>query len=212
MISLKRISLFSITALHFSSCTLFIKEIKVPVTVALPQRTSNVYIQSWASETRYTHKLIQDSVSAHFLKSLTEQGKIIKNITITDDTNKSDFIIKVISLNIHETSTTHTIDNPQSSFHGKEVVINSVACSAEVEIIDTKNKSAKLRNCYDSKTRTEKLKNNRDFADLVLDQNKDNTVYRTKPLRENISMDLTGDVGSRLWVPISRTIAKTRKE
>ncbi|MCE3260528.1 MAG: hypothetical protein K0S12_2169, partial [Bacteroidetes bacterium] len=92
-------------------------------------------------------------------------------------------------------------------YNGMEIVLNSVECSAEFEITDTRNKSKKLLNCYNSKSRTEKLKNNRDAGDLIFGTNKDKTEYRTKLLSDNVCLNLTQDVGRRIWVPITRRIS-----
>lgn len=194
--------------LSLSSCTIFEKRIKTPVTIALSSNTPYISIKSTASETRYISNLLNDTVANEFKRSFLKEAQTIPNITVTNDTTKSDFIIKILSLKLLETSASEKIDDEKSEFHGKEVVLNSVECNAEIEVIDTKNPNKKLKTCFDSKSRSEKLKNNRDLGDLILSQNKDHTYYRTKPLRSYIAMDLVDDVGRRIWVPVTRRIAK----
>ena len=91
------------------------------------------------------------------------------------------------------------------------MVLNTIDCSAEVEITDVKNKTKKLSTCYNSKSRSEKLTHNRALGDLIMGSNKDHTNYRTKLLADDICNELAKDVGRRVWVPISRRIARAIK-
>jgi hypothetical protein len=116
--------------------------------------------------------------------------------------------LELVNFNITEKSNTQTINDSKSPYNGQSVVLNSVDCSVTYKITNTKHPERKLMNCSNSKMRSEKLKNNRDVGDLIFGTNKDHTQYRTKLLRDEICLDLAKDVGRRIWVPITRRIAR----
>lgn len=200
-------------ALLFSlyTCTLFKKSISKPVVVAMPDTTVPVKVSSTAFNSKYVNGLSQEQLASDFLKNFESEAKITRNVTFQNLETGADFIVKIISLNITESSKVEKISDEKSPYNGQEMVLNTIDCSAEVEITDVKNKTKKLSNCYNSKSRSEKLKNNRDLGDLIMGSNKDHTNYRTKLLQDDICNELVKDVGRRVWVPISRRIAKAIK-
>lgn len=197
--------------LCIAGCTLFKKNISKPVIIAMPDTTVPVKINSTAFNSKYINGLSQEQLASDFLKNFESEAKITRNVTFKNEEAGADFSVKVISLNITESSKVEKISDEKSPYNGQEMVLNTIDCIAEVEITDVKNKTKKLSNCYNSKSRSEKLKNNRDLGDLIMGSNKDHTNYRTKLLADDICNELAKDVGRRVWVSISRRIARAIK-
>lgn len=208
---LKKILAFAIISLTLHTCTLFKKGINKPVTIAMLDRSVPVSISSTALNAKYTVNLAEAGLTENFLKGFDSEAKITKNVTIVSDEVTADYILKVISLKIVESSKVEKISDEKSPYNGQEMVLNTIDVTAEVELTNAKDKSKKLSSCSNTKSRSEKLKNNRDVGDLIAGTNKDHTNYRTKLLDDNICNNLSEDVGRRIWVPITRRIAKAQK-
>jgi hypothetical protein len=198
-----------LSAIH--ACTLFKKGISKPITVSLVDSTFMAEKNAKANYIKYLDLQSPEQITSAFLKGFKSEAAITKNVTLKFNDENADFILKVKSLVVTESSKIETISDPKSPFNGQQVELNRVESSVTIEIIDTKNKTKKLMDCFNSKERNEKLKNNRDIGDLITGTNKDKTQYRTKLLNDNICLNLSEDVGRRIWVPISRRIAKTIK-
>jgi hypothetical protein len=213
MIKMIRIfSGFILCILVLGNCTLFKKQIVKPTVIALPDTLFVASTVSTVSFAKYLdHATVQQYARA-FLKSFKGEAAITKNITLTYSEANADFILKVKSLTLKESSRLERITDPKSMYNGREIELNSVECSAVLEIEDVKNKTKKLNNCTNSKTRSEQFTNNRNLDDLVNGANRNNTNYRTKLLDDNICLNLSGDVGRRIWTPVTRRIAGDMSE
>lgn len=207
----KFILLLIAISICFSSCTLFKKRISKPLVVALPDSSFPVLIHSSANYTKYSNYYSKEELAKAFFDAFESEAGLTQNITYTKDTSNADFILKIKSLNISESTFTEKINDANSPYNGQSVELNSIDCSTNVDILDAKNKTILIGNCFNSKIRSEKLKNNRDIGDLITGSNKDKTTYRTKLLSDNICQNLAGDVGRRIWVPITRKLAKISK-
>lgn len=153
-----------------------------------------------------------EEISNGFISSLKNEGGITHNVTMVDDETKADYTLNVVLLQITEGSKTEIIDDPKSPYNGQHVILNTVDCSATIKVVDNKNKSVNLQECRNTKSKSEDLKNNRNAGDLLFGTNKDRTEYRTKLLSEKICLNLAEDVGRRVWVPITKRIAKNIKK
>ena len=208
---MKQITLITFVAVFIYGCTAFKKNIDKPVTVAMPDQTVPVTVNSTAMNTKYSNTFSNQQLSEHFLKGFVSEGNITKNITLKNDAVMPDFIVKVKSLTITESSQIQKVNDPKSPYNGQDMVLNTVNCSAELEITDTKTGAQKLSNCTNSKSRSEQMTNNRNLDDLINGTNKDHASYRTKLLSDSICINLSQYVGRRIWVPITRRISKEEK-
>jgi len=208
---LKKISFILVVVFALQTCTLFKKGIKKPVIIAFTDRTVPIQINSTAFNAKYTVSLSETSLVENFLKGFDSEAKFTKNVTIVSEEANADYILNVKSLKISESSKVEKISDEKSPYNGQEMVLNTIDVTAEVELINAKDKSKKLSGCSNTKSRSEKLKNNRDVGDLITGTNKDRTEYRTKLLDDNICANLSEDVGRRIWVPITRRIANAQK-
>ncbi len=208
---LKKILALAIISLTLQTCTLFKKGISKPVILAMPDRSVPVNISSTALNAKYTINLAEAGLIENFLKGFDSEAKITKNVTIVSEEANADYILRVVSLKIVESSKIEKISDEKSPYNGQEMVLNTIDVTAEVELTNAKDKSKKLSGCSNTKSRSEKLKNNRDVGDLIMGTNKDHTNYRTKLLDDNICSNLSEDVGRRIWVPITRRIANAQK-
>jgi hypothetical protein len=190
-----------------STCTLFKKNISKPVTIAFTDTLINPVMNSSALNTKYINSIQSADLANAFMKGFRSEGSATQNVSLRFTEEDADFILKLKSFSISETSKTEKIDDAKSPHNGQEVLLNSVECSAEFELVSVKNKTQTHR-CFNSKVRSEKLKNNRDAGDLIFGTNKDHSQYRTKLLADNICTNLSEDVGRRIWVPITRKIAR----
>lgn len=202
------ISLFIVL---LNGCTAFKKNIPKPVVVAYNESEFVVSLSSSALNTKYLDLVSPGQIVEGFHSNFKSEGQSTKNITLVTNEQGADFILKFRSLTVSESSKTEKVNDEKSQYNGMEVLLNSVECCAVFELINTKTKNKTYLNCSNSKSRSEKIKNNRDIGDLITGTNKDRTEYRTKLLSDRICLQLAEDVGRRVWVPITRRIAKNLK-
>ena len=205
---------FSLSCLLFftlTTCTIFKKEIKKQVTVSISDTLFMATFKTTANYIKYTNLHTPSQVATAFIKGFKFEATNTKNVILKFNDSNADYNLTVKNLVITESSKLETINNPKSEYNGKQVELNSVECSVDIEIINNQNKTKHLMNCTNSKIRSESTTNNRDIGDLISGSNKDNTKYRTKLLNDNICVSLAEDVGRRIWVPITRRIVKTLK-
>ncbi|MBA3662990.1 MAG: hypothetical protein H0W61_02110 [Bacteroidetes bacterium] len=205
------LGIFTAVTLLLNSCTVFKKSIPKPVKIVYYESEFNASLFSSASYTKYTDLVNQQEVSEGFLQNFKSEGSGTPNVILTTDETDADFILHLKTLRVRESSKTEKINDAKSNYNGMDVVLNSVECYAEFEIITVKDKNRRLNNCFNSKSRTEKVNNNRDLSDLISGSNKDHTQYHTKLLSDKIALNLAQDVGRRIWVPITRRISKALK-
>jgi len=208
---LKKISLILLVMITLQTCTLFKKGISKPVVIAFADRSVPITISSTAFNAKYTVNLSEWGLTENFLKGFDSEAKFTKNVTVVSEENNADYILRVTSLKITESSKVEKISDEKSPYNGQEMVLNTIDVSVDVEITNAKDKTKKLSTCSNTKSRSEKMKNNRDVGDLIMGTNKDHTNYRTKLLDDNICNNLSEDVGRRIWVPITRRIANAQK-
>ncbi len=201
-------SLVIVLNLVFSSCTLFKKNISKEVIVALPDTLFTASIGSTAMYTKYTNTLSSQQIVSSFLKGFVNESKNTANVKFQFGTEGADYLLKIKSLRISETSKTEKINDTKSAYNGQEVLLNTVEAYADLDITELNHPETKLNSCSNSKQRSESETNNRDLGDLVTGANKDHTKYHTKLLSDNIAISLAEDVGRRVWVPITRRISK----
>lgn len=194
----------------FSTCTVFKKEIKKPVSVSLIGSVSPSIWKS-ANYNKYIVLHSPEEITAAFLKGFETEANNTSNVTFSYNNENADFILSAKLLSITESSKVETINDSKSPYNGQQVELNTVECSVQLTIVNTKNKNKYLMDCSNIKSRSEKVTNNRDLGDLITGSNKDHTQYRTKLLDENICLRLTEDVGHRVWVPITRRISNNIK-
>jgi len=197
--------------LLLTQCILFKKEIPKPVTVKIvvPDNYSTVNVN--ANYIKYVNASSSADYQNKFSENLISEGKLTKNITIDNETQNPDFIIEVKSLSITETDFTETVNDSKSPNNGKQFLLNKIECSATVNCLDGKTNKLIGLSCANSKIKQEKLKSNRNLGDLISGTNKDHSTYRQKLLADNIASQLAGDVGRRIWVPISKRMKKSLK-
>ncbi len=198
------------SALFLTQCTLFKKEIKKPVVVKIvaPEMYANVsanvnYVKYvTASPNEYQSKFIDNFIS---------EGKATKNITIDNESQNPDYILQIKNLSVVEGEFSQTVSDASSSANGQVYFLNKVDVSCEVLCLDAKTNKQIGFSCTNLKARQEKVKNNRTLDQMVSGTNKDRKTYHEKAMRSSIAMDLAGDVGRRVWVPITKRIRKSLK-
>lgn len=198
-------------AIGLSQCTLFKKEIKKPVVVKIVVPENYAIISINANYPKYVDANAQNQYQSKFIENLIAEGKLTKNITIDNETASPDYIIEIKNLTIKESDFSQTISDAKSEFNGQTFLLNKVEASCDVICLDAKTNKQIGFGCGNTKSRQEKVKNNRTLGDLVVGSNKDNKTYREKTLRTDIALDLAGDVGRRVWVPITKRIRKSLK-
>lgn len=198
-------------AIGLSQCTLFKKEIKKPVVVKIVAPENYAITSINANYPKYVDANAQNQYQSKFIENLISEGKLTKNITIDNETLTPDYIIEIKNLTISESDFSQTVSDAKSEFNGQTFLLNKVEASCDVICLDAKTNKQIGFGCGNTKSRQEKVKNNRTLGDLVVGSNKDRKTYREKTLRTDIALDLAGDVGRRVWVPITKRIRKSLK-
>ncbi len=200
------------TALLLSACTAFKKKIDKPIVISYNDQALQVIISNTASFVKYTTYNTKEQISAAFMESFKKEGAITPNITVSNDPATADYILNLKSITITESSAMQKIDDPKSAYNGQSIELNSVNCGVNVEIINVNHKEEKPVECYNDKKRSEQFTNNRDLSDLINGTNKDKSNYHTKLMSDSICMNLSSDVGRRIWMPITRKLEKEIKK
>ena len=206
-----KLLILSFVVITANSCTLFKKNISRPINIAINEQAFTATLNSTAVNAKYITLVSSGQIAEAFLKGFKSEGDNTVNVTMINTEENADFIIKLSSLEIKESSNVQKINNSKSTYNGLEVILNTVECTASVEIINVKKNTKSTFNALNSKSRSEKEKNNRTLLDLIVGTNKDNTQYRTKTLSDHICVNLAEDVGRRIWTPITRKIARNLK-
>ena len=207
---LKRVIIFAITLTLSGGCTLFQKNISKPVTIKFANLFFAAAIYSPGQYAKYVNEYTSQDYTDAFLSTFSSEASSTKNVTYDNNTIAPDFILTVKSIKISETTFTEKINDAKSPNNGQEVTLSSVSCSADVEVYDVKHDKL-LRHCYANRNKSEKISNNRDLGDLVTGGNKSHTKYHTKLMRSNIAKDFAGDLGRRIFVHLTKRIAKAIK-
>ena len=207
---MKKRFIFGTLILFFvlNACTAFKKNIKKPVTVSLIDTVLPTGVISTAQLPKYLNNYKSQQFITAFLKSFKDEANLTKNIAFSFNNPDADFLLTVDSFYVIEYDHTTTINDDKSPYNGQQVVLNTIASDVRIKIIDKKDKSKKIKDCYYVKYKSEKMKNNRTLNDLVSETNKDRTVYRTKPMTDEAAMNLVNDVGHNIWVKITKRISK----
>jgi hypothetical protein len=204
----KRAFLILLITLFISSCTLFKKEIHKNVTVFIQSYPTVPTYNTSEFVVKYFGNVSDDAICEGFSKNFIAEAERTNNVTIVKTEEEAQFTLSLLSFEITESSKNETINDDKSPFNGQQIVLTTIDCTASYKLIDNSNKNKNLSACSNTKSRSEKLKNNRDVGDLVFGSNKDKTQYRTKLLSDDIYLTLAEDVGRRIWVPITKRISK----
>lgn len=198
--------------ISFQGCLLFKKELKSPVAIKIIEEGATIHIESNLNYTKYVNNYSKETILNEFMKGFNEEAGRTKNLTIVyNDNIKADYNLVIKTIRLTEKSKLETINNEKSELNGQQFELHEVTCDAEVELIKLSEIDAKPLRCFNSKQKSEKLKNNRNLSDLLSGTNKDNSIYRTKLMPAEIGLTLTQDVGRRIWVPITKKLSKKQK-
>ncbi len=202
--------ILSLVVLCFSCCTIFKKEIKKPVVVKIVAPENYASINANVNYVKYVTGSPNDYQNK-FIENFMSEGKNTHNVTIDNESQSPDYIIEIKYVNVTEGEFTQTVSDAQSPYNGQNFFLNKVEASCNVNVLDAKTNKQIGFSCSNIKSRQEKIKNTRTLGDLVTGSNKDHKSYHEKSLRSDIAMDLAGDVGRRVWVPITKRIRKSLK-
>ena len=210
MSSLTKTLFALLIAVAISQCTIFKKDISKPVVVKIVTPQTFASINNNVNYLKYVTASSSDYENK-FIENIISEGKITRNVTIDNESQNPDYIIEVKSLSVSESEFSQTVNDAASPYNGQTYFLNKVEASCNVVVVNAKTNKQVGLSCGNIKSRQEKLKNNRSLGDLVLGTNKDHKSYREKTLRADIALDLAGDVGRRVWVPITKRIRKSLK-
>jgi hypothetical protein len=202
--------LFITSTLFLGTCTIFKKDVKKPVIVKIVAPQTYASLGTSVNYLKYVVGAPSD-YEIKFMDNLISEGKLTHNITINNESPDPDYIIEVKGLSITESEFSQTVSDAASPYNGQTFFLNKVEANCNVVVLDAKTNKQIGLSCSNFKSRQEKIKNNRSLGDLVLGSNKDHKTYREKTLRNDIALDLSGDVGRRVWVPITKRIRKSLK-
>jgi hypothetical protein len=210
---MKKINYFILVffVLVLSQCTVFKKKVTKPITVKIVAPETYAVTNNKANVAKYITNHTQSEYQSKFMENFIAEGKATSSVTIDNDSQNPDFILEIKYVSITETDSLETIADVQSPNNGQQFLLNKVEASCEVIVLDAKTNKQVGASCTNFKSRQEKLKNNRDLAQLISGTNKDHKTYHEKLLDSNIALQLAGDVGRRVWVPITKRVHRSLK-
>lgn len=162
---------------------------------------------------------LEDDGQNWYLKNYTKEeyldryktglrGKLSSNNVVLVESGYQ-YLVRVREVKFTESHSSETVDDPDSEYHGKSYELASVDLEASGEILDGNGR--KVQTWWADKGKNEKVKNSRNFGDLVLGNNKDNNTYRMKNLSDDVFLDKADDLGRRSGVRIINDLVKLSK-
>jgi predicted RNA-binding protein with RPS1 domain len=206
----RNLFLSSFILFFLSSCIFFKKEIKKPVTVFVDDRNFQIELIESAYHLKYMPYCSPVSVKKNFFKGFEDELKYTKNVTVrlNEINDSSKYILVLRKLTVEEKDTYKDVKDGEIEIKG--IVLANVTLRIYADL-HVKEKEEKIYQLYDIVSKEEEFTNRRDVFDLALGTNKDGKQYRYRKLKDYVIHDLAEKLGERIWVPITRKIAKNQK-
>ena len=182
-------------AIIIAQCTIFKKQIKNAVVLKIVVPENYATIKENASYIKYVKLHPAIDYQNKFMQGFLSEAKITPNITIDNNSLNPDYIVEIKSLILTESDFIDTVKDVKSEFNGKQILLNKVEAFGELNCLNAKTNKMIGLSCNDSKSRQEKLNNNRTLNDLVNGTNKTHSTYHQKLLSDSIALQLASDVG-----------------
>ena len=136
------------------------------------------------------------------------KAELTSNHILIDET-ATEFVVKINSLELHESTKIDTVKDEKSKDNGliRDLTLAGLKTSGTISRVG----STISTNWEAEKNKDEKLNNNQNVGQILLGQNKDNTVYTEKGFDDNEFVVQSGHCGRRAAVKITHEIQSLLK-
>lgn len=159
----------------------------------------------------YVHQPIYLNYNTIELYTENFYGKLLneisyqKNISITEDISKANYVLKLNYFEVSESESRQVVNDPASPYNGQTYFLSEIDTKCNFDILKGSEKIGSYTAYAD---KDEKLKNNQTILQLAVGSNKDNTQYREKSLQSDVCNDLAEKCGKRTWNLFTQKLAK----
>lgn len=124
-----------------------------------------------------------------FLNNLIE---VMGNDNLIYVESGGEFVLVVEEMEATESSSDHTVDDPDSEFNGMTYTLHKcdVDIAVELYVAGPQTQESRISAHSTSVDKEEKVKNNRTVGDFITGGNQENNEYRHKQLSDDVFVDL----------------------
>lgn len=181
------------------------KPLKEPKTLYIETNFETVVVNDFGN--KYADKLKWEDYRKSFIKGLENEGNYYNLTASLSSPEKPDFTLVIRSFSVKESSHSETVSDEKSPYNGKSFELSDLDASSTF-ILYKGNKEKLLGEWSTSALKSEKISNNRNFGDYVFGNNKDNSEYRYKELKDDICSVISEKCGKHVIAKITRKISK----
>lgn len=163
---------------------------------------------SYVQQPIYLNYYTTETYTENFYVKLRDETTYQKNITLTDDIGKADYVLKLNYFEVSESESKQTVNDAASPYNGQTYYLSEIDTKCDFDILKGTEKIGSYTAYAD---KDEKLKNNQTILQLAVGANKDNTQYREKSLQSDVCNDLSEKCGRRTWNLFTQKLAKKLK-
>ncbi len=210
MNKMKNIPLIFFVLLILTSCLLFKKEIKHPVNLVVDDKTLIIeFIRSSAGH-KYLEYCSENSVLVEFYKGFNEELNRTNNVAVrfNENVENSKYVLVLRKIIAEERDVYSNVKEKDVEINGIVLVEFSMRVIAELRV---KGQVEKIYAINIIESKEEKYTNKQGLGDYDYGISKDGKQYRYKRLNNYICNQSAEKLGKKIWVPITRKIAKNQK-
>lgn len=193
-----------------SSCILFKKEIKKPITLYVVNDGCEIELSQASYNTKYIPKCDSVSIMKNFLKGFDFEARNTNNVSIrlNDKPDSAEYFLKIKKIIAEEKEFQRDVKDGEVEIKGILLTNFSMRVIAELHIKDS---PVRIYPIDIMESKEEIYTNKSGLGDYDFGISKDGKQYRYKRLDDYVCIKLAEKLGKRIWVPITRKIAKNLK-
>jgi hypothetical protein len=193
-----------------TSCLLFKKEIKQPVNLVVDDRSLSVEFSMLSAGQKYLGNCNDNSIVVNFYKGFNEELNRTNNVTVRFNGNveNTNYVLVLKKIIAEERDVYRNVKDGDVEINGIVLVEFTMRVFAEFRV---KGKVEKIYAINIMESKEEKYSNKMGLGDYDYGISKDGKQYRYKRLNDYICNESAEKLGGRIWVPITRKIAKNQK-
>lgn len=193
-----------------SSCMLFKKEINSPVTLVVDDKSLRVEFSKSSSGGTYLERCNDHSILNNFYKGFNEELSRTNNVTVrfNENAENNKYVLVLKKMIAEERDVYSNVKDGDIEINGIVLVEFTMRIIAELRV---KGQVEKIYSINILESKEEKYTNKKGLGDYDYGISKDGKQYRYKRLNDYICNKSAEKLGQRIWVPITRKIAKNQK-
>lgn len=202
-----KIILFFSICIFQTSCILFKKEIKKPITLYVENKHCEIELTQSSYNTKYIPYCGASSIMHDFMDGFKLEAKKTENVSlrINENSDSAEYFLVIKKIIAEEKEVQKDVKDGEVEIKGVLLTNFSMRVVAELRI---KTSTVRIYPIDIMDSKEEFCTNKKGLGDYDYGISKDGKQYRYKRLDDYICLKLAEKLGRRIWVPITRKIAK----